>query len=228
VLTHPKEIEIISRAAQVNVRDPSRSRTHFDNIFADFLHRMEFTERHYLDIGAGQFDFAEMVRQRGGTCTGLDNDPAVLELGRYKGFETVSLDIQDLKNFNPVAPFDGVFNKFSFNAFWFPDEAGHADFVAKLDSLLKPNGWAWLAPWNGLTPDLHVSHESAKHILETQSRLFRDFGFTELELSEAQTKRYGVHGRVENSVIFTKNIGSVPPEETTWSSRLKARLGLAT
>ena len=36
MLTDPTEIEIISAARQKNVRDPLRSRAHFDNIFADF------------------------------------------------------------------------------------------------------------------------------------------------------------------------------------------------
>ena len=37
MLTEKKEIEIISRAKQKNVRDPNRSRKHFENIFKNIL-----------------------------------------------------------------------------------------------------------------------------------------------------------------------------------------------
>ena len=62
MLFDKKEIEIISKARQKNVRDPKRSRYHFERIFDDFFQNVSFENGVYIDLGAGQYDFCEIIK----------------------------------------------------------------------------------------------------------------------------------------------------------------------
>ena len=149
MLTDPKEIEIIAAAKQKNVRDPKRLREHFHHIIDDFFVGVTL-DGHYLDMGPGQYDFGVLVRGQGGTCVGLDFDPAVVELGRYKGFETVERNIKHLASAPLDDRFDGVFNKFTLNAFWFwDDEAAHVRLLEAIIGMMKPGAWGGLRPGTG-------------------------------------------------------------------------------
>ena len=119
MLTDPEEIRIISRARQKNVRNPSRPRKHFEHIFKDFLEGVDFAGSVFLDLGPGQYDFAEMAKQRGAITHGIDNDSAVVELGRYKPFPVRHGELKQLKASDYDIRFDGIFCKYSINAFCF-------------------------------------------------------------------------------------------------------------
>lgn len=206
MLTDPKEIEIISRAKQKNVRDPKRSREHFVNIFRDFLSNMPMTGK-LLDMGPGQYDFCEMARERGGTCVGMDFDPPVIELGQHKGFETIEGNIQKLGSLGIVDTFDGVFNKFALNAFWFwEDDEKHEAFVDDLCKILKASGWAWIAPWNGVPKTSDISDKRLQEVLDLQHKFFTQRGFTSCDLSERQSRLYGIHGTVANNRVFLRKL----------------------
>lgn len=206
MLTDPNEIEIISKAKQKNIRNPMRARVPFDNIFVDFFEGISLTGN-YIDMGPGHFDFGEHIRTHGGTCVGLDNDPAVIKLGVYKGFEAIETNIQSLAKKSMGRKFDGVFNKFTFNAFWsWADEEKHQRMVGIIDDLLAENGWAWVGPWNGVPKKANLDEFTIEKTLDLQHRYFNDLGFDRHELSVEQTKYYGVSGHVANHVIFTKNL----------------------
>ena len=185
MLTDPEEIRIISKARQKNVQDPNRSRAHFDNIFKDFLGKIKFDGKVLLDLGPGQYDFGEIARARGALVHGIDNDPAVIELGRYKSFPVISDRLQDIKAVNFDTPFDGVFCKLSINAFWFHDDAlnheGHIDEIVKL---IKPGGWAWIAPWNGVPKQAELSEAAVAQVLHIQSKAFKGRRFTSGKMKE--------------------------------------------
>jgi hypothetical protein len=200
VLTDPREIEIISRARQKNVRDPGRSREHFERIFADFLGGIAFAGRHFLDLGAGHFDFGVLARARGAEVTGVDNDPAVVELGRYKGFPVAELELRELKAAQLGRRFDGVFCKYSINAFWYPGEAALRAGIRELVALMAPGAWGWLAPWNGAPKDADLS------LLGIQADEFQAHGFEAYELTEEQSRFYGVHGATANRALFTRGV----------------------
>ena len=130
MLKDPEEIKIISKARQKNIRDPKRSRDHFYRIFDDFFQDISFEGRLYLDLGAGQFDFCEMIRDKKGHCIGIDNDPAVINLGQFKGFNAIEFNIKNVHELSIQNKFDGIFNKFTLNAFWFwSDKLRHKLFV---------------------------------------------------------------------------------------------------
>jgi len=208
MLTNIKEIEIISQARQKNVRDPNRSRKHFENIFEDFFLLTDFKDSFVLDLGPGQYDFCVLAKERGAIkCCGIDNDPAVIELGQYKGFEVIGGRLQDIEASLFRRPFDGVFCKFSINAFWFHDDTNKlVDYIARVDALVKPKGWAWIAPWNGVPKAAILTDKEVRHILEVQNQAFEDRGYRTLMLDKEQTDRYGVSGQVANNPIFLKNL----------------------
>ena len=208
MLTDSIEIEIISRARQKNVRDPNRSRKHFENIFKDFFGKLEFQGSTVMDLGPGQFDFCEIATERGcAKCFAVDNDPAVLELGQYKGYEIQKGNLKDLSPGWFVQPVDGLFCKFSFNAFWFHQNIEKlSDYAAQLDSIVRAGGWAWLAPWNGVPKSAILTPAHIEEILSTQIAAFERLGYKTVMLSNSQTDRYGVSGLVANSPLFIKNI----------------------
>lgn len=207
MLTDPNEIDIISRARQKNVQDPKRSREHFYHIFDDFFKGISFTEGMYIDLGAGQFDFAEIVRSLGGNCLGVDNDEAVIELGQYKGFEAIRADVKKLSALNLNRSFDGVFNKFTLNAFWFwNDDSRHKELIDSISMLMKPGAWAWIAPWNGIPKKLHLDKNDIRRVISMQINLFLEHGFNYINLTEKQSRYYGINGNIVNNIVFYKNL----------------------
>jgi len=202
MLTDPVEIEIISKAIQKNVRDPNRSREHFNRIFSDFLDRVRFKKAVLLDLGPGQYDFGELARKKGAATYGIDNDPAVIELGQYKGFPVVHGDINDIRGEEFDTKFDGIFCKYSINAFWFTDDAEHEKHIRNITTMIKPGGWAWIAPWNGVTKNESLTEHDIRRILSVQVKAFKSAGFEAVDLTDELSKYYGVHGVTANRALF--------------------------
>ena len=210
MLLHPKAIKIIRAAKQQNVRYPLRPRRHFKRIVRTFFNGVELKGR-YLDLGPGQFDFCEIARKQGGSCLGVDFDPAVLELGRFKGFDTLQLNLKTLPKHNFGEVFDGVFNKFALNAFWIGHDAVAQNEMAQaIGSLIKPGGWAWLAPWNAAPKTTNLSQAEQQEVLEQQKNAFEECGFETVALTPAQLKPYGVTGNVANNIVYIKNLSHKP------------------
>lgn len=215
MLTDPKEIEIISEARQKNVRDHRRSRDHFVNIFNDFFQDLNFEGQALVDLGPGQYDFGVLAKERGAATVGIDNDPAVVKLGRYKGFEVHEGRLQRLDLIDFGHAFNGLFCKFSINCFWFWDKADeHKEFVDHLVGLGTEDAWGWLAPWNGVPKNAGLTDNQVQDKLAEQVELFGAHGFSAYNLTEAQARRYGVNGTVANNALFVRGLkvpSDVPP-----------------
>jgi hypothetical protein len=206
MLTDPKEIAIIQGAKQKNVRDPNRSREHFHNILKDFFAGVKLTGT-YLDMGPGQYDFGMLAREQGGSCHAIDFDPAVIELGTYKGFQAIEMNIQHLPKRPLGRLFDGVFNKFTLNAFWGLDEPGaQGRLIDSIVAHMTPQAWAWIGPWNGVPKSAPMSAAEIARHLDEQRKVFEGHGFTTCSLSGFKARRYGIHGDVANNVVFVKNL----------------------
>lgn len=219
MLTDPKEIDIISAARSKTVQDPNRSREHFVRIFDEFLRNVRFEGTRLLDLGPGQYDFAEMARRLGSEVYNIDKDPAVLALGRHKGLHVVEGDIKRISREQFPGPMHGIFCKFSINAFWFGD--ADAELQAHIDeicSMLTPDGWGWIAPWNGLPKNQELSDQRAADILSRQAEGFRRHGFDGVDLTEEQSRFYGVHGLTANRALFYRNVDL--PKELHGNPRL--------
>lgn len=211
MVTDPKEIEIISSARQKNVADPRRSRVHFFNIFDDFFDGMAFKGQAVLDMGPGHWDFGVILKEKGGRrCIGIDNDPAVLKLGIFKGFDAVEGNLKSPQFCAIPELVDGLFCKFALNAFWYwQDEEASRNLVRNYLAMVKPDGWIWVSPWNGVPAKVIITKTELARRLEWQREEFLSAGCREFEFSDAETRRYGVHGNVASSSVFLRNL--------TWS-----------
>lgn len=207
MLTDSKEIEIISRALQKNIRNPHRSRIHFLRILEDFFSNIQFEEKIFLDLGPGQYDFGVLARERKASVYGIDHDPSVLELGKYKNFTVKFQNIMNFKASDFPFQFDGLFCKFSINAFWFfNDDEKHVRFINEIGKSIKPGGWAWIGPWNGLLANQDISKKEINHVLSVQSKSFMELGFSQINLTKKLTKYYGLHGNTCNRALFCLNL----------------------
>lgn len=208
MVTDPKEIEIISEARQKNVADPNRSRDHFHHIFEDFFHEANLDGQSALDLGPGHWDFGELMRKRGGRLgIGIDNDPAVLALGRYKGFSALEGNLKTPEETNLPEIVDGLFCKFAMNAFWhWNDEAAARGLVRTYLSFLNDTGWIWVSPWNGVPAKADLSPADIERALGWQREEFLAAGCQEYEFSDADTRYYGVHGNVASNSVFLRGL----------------------
>jgi len=178
----------------------------------DFFGAIDFRDQRVLDLGPGQYDLGELLRQRGARTVGIDNDPAVLELGRHKGFEVVAGNLKELDPALFGAPFDGMFCKLSLNAFWFIDAPERlAAQVAAIVALLRTDGWAWIAPWNGIPTGLDHDDPRVATILQHQAAAFVGAGFRAWEVDPERSKYYGIHGVTANHVLFTRGLDFTTP-----------------
>lgn len=174
---------------------------------ADFFDDSHLAGRRCLDLGPGQYDFGVLARERGAVVVGIDNDPAVVELGRHKGFDVVAGELELLAVTSFGTPFDGLFCKFSINGFWFGDDAAAlADFSRRLAACVRPDGWLWIAPWNGVRETSPLVRDAQRRILDRQRAGFEAMGCTAIDLSPEQTALYGVTGKVANHVLFVRGL----------------------
>jgi 2-polyprenyl-3-methyl-5-hydroxy-6-metoxy-1,4-benzoquinol methylase len=100
MLKNIDEIEIISKAQQVNIRNPDRSREPFFRILEDFFDLKKINNTKVLDLGPGQFDFGEILKVYNSIVNAIDFDPAVIELGKMKGFKTFNIDMAKIEQFS--------------------------------------------------------------------------------------------------------------------------------
>lgn len=205
MLDDPKAIEIISRARQKNVALAKRSEQDFECLFDDFFGEHDFKDELIMDLGPGQYDFARRVRARGGTVEHIDKDPAVVELGRYLGFEVAEANLRSFDYSQRTARYDGLFCKFSINAFWFQSVDEVRSKIRAIDSMLKSTGWGWIAPWNGL-PKNGWEDQDPRPFLDAQAEAFSECGWSGYELPDLLTRRYGITGSVQNHPLFVRNL----------------------
>jgi hypothetical protein len=212
MLDDPEAIRIISAAKQKNVATPRLSHADFEHIFDDFFSGKDLTGQTVLDLGPGQYDFGRMVRDRGGVTHHIDKDPAVVELGRYLGFEVSRENLTKFDTSSRRGRYDGLFCKFSINAFWFVEEGIDirrrlADYTRDLDAMLAPRGWGWIAPWNG---NKTLGPAEQAEVLAAQAAAFVACGWQALEMPKRAAQRYGVDGTVANHALFVKGL-PLPP-----------------
>ncbi|MDA1257664.1 MAG: hypothetical protein O3C10_07455 [Chloroflexi bacterium] len=219
MLPNQRAVEIISRAKQKNVAQPRKSIRDFENVIADFLAgplARPVRGQRVLDLGPGQFDFARLLQAQGAMVESLDYDPAVIELGGYLGCTVRRADFKDLAADELAQRYDGVFCKFSINAFWWNDPTVAYERQRGFCSLVKPSGWGWIAPWNGRG---ERDDATVACFVDVQNRAFRESGWQRWDLSEELASRYGITGSVLDHPVFL--IGVTPP--ALWTARGAAR-----
>ncbi len=74
--------------------------------------------------------------------------------------------------------------------------------------MLKPAGWGWIAPWNGVPKKQNLSPAAVEAHLRAQADAFRACGWESWDLSDALAARYGMSGAVANHALFMKNLAA--------------------
>jgi Methyltransferase domain len=200
MLFDDEEIEIMSAARQSLLRKPDYPIAHSINIFTDFFGSYRFAGQKVLELGPGQFDFARLVEAAGGRVVSVDSDPAVAALGRKRGYEVIEADYQEVDWSSLRGEFDGLFGRGSINVFNCGEPGAFVDAIC---SVLKPEGWGWMAPSNG---DPHDPTPAYIHrMLERQRQAFERHGFTSYEPAAALASRYQI-SPCENCILFVRHI----------------------
>ena len=158
-----------------------------------------------MDLGPGHYDLARLFKNKGAITHNIDRDPAVVKLGKYFNYEVYEMDLKKLKFSLFPIKYDGIFCKFSINAFWFKDISSLKDHITQICELVKDDAWGWIVPWNGI-PKTITKKEEIKLILKTQKDTFAKYGFKCYELERKNCIKYGVTGVVSNTPLFIKNL----------------------
>ena len=197
------EIEIMANAVQLTLREPTYSDVAYKRIFQDFFCTRDLRGSEILELGPGQYDFARLVEAAGAKVVGIDHDPAVVALGQKRGYEVIHENFRSFDWGSLAAQFDGLFCRGSINAFWFSEPETLAEFVNNICSVLKPEGWGWITPWNAnpTTPTPGFIRE----ILQAQRQSFERHGFRSYEPTPEIAGRYNISVK-ENTIVFLRNI----------------------
>lgn len=111
---------------------------------------IDFHGLRILDIGPGQCDFLDIMKEKGAITFGVDFDPAVVKLGEMRGHNMTLCNLREDWPFKDMK-FDGIFCRSSINCYWFAQPDNNDPLQQFLDHItksLKPTGWMWILPWN--------------------------------------------------------------------------------
>ena len=196
MLFDDEEFHIMAAAAQPQLR-LSEPDAKAKRIFEDFFAERRLAGTRVLELGPGQYDFARLVMAAGATVVSIDHDPAVVALGRKRGYEVIHADFLTLDWSSLRGEFHGLFARHSIAPHWFPEPAPLVAFVNSICSTLKRGGWGWLLPWSKYvnTPPAQVNR-----MLSAQRRAFERRRFTTFYLE----------GIPDNNILFLKGIDPGP------------------
>lgn len=151
MLYNDAERELMATAIQLNMRTSSPTvYKGISSIVDSYLSHIDFHGLHILDIGPGQCDLLDILKEKGAITYGVDFDPAVLKLGEMRGHKMTECNLRKDWPFAGVM-FDGIFCRASINCYWFAkpgDDTSLRHFLEQISNSLKPTGWMWIAPWN--------------------------------------------------------------------------------
>ncbi|HEY1299350.1 MAG TPA: class I SAM-dependent methyltransferase [Stellaceae bacterium] len=179
MLLDDEEFAIMASAAQPQLRD-QQSDAKFRSLFEYFFAGRDFSGREVLELGPGQCDFSRFAAAAGASVTVMDHDPAVVALGRKRGYEAIIGDFLTFDWGTLRARFDGLFARNSISVQRFSDPASFEALIDGVCSVLKPSGWGWVVPWNRFrgTPSAEIGR-----MLESQRKALERNGFRIVELT---------------------------------------------
>lgn len=201
MLFDDEEVQIMSAALQPHLREPHRSELISRRIFEDFLAARDLAGCRVLELGPGQYDLARMVEGAGATMVSMDHDPAVIALGRKRGYNVIQADFRTFDWSSLRGQFDGLLSRGSITPLWARDNGGIGSFVNVICSALKPSGWGWIAPWNNALADF--APDRAQTLLKDERQAFGRNGFRAIDPVPQAIMRYGL-GRLP--ILFLKGL----------------------
>jgi len=189
-------------AMQPNMRK-SYSRDLFFNVFDDFLADTRLQGSTILDLGPGQCDFLDILRNRNALTAGFDVDKAVCHLGMARGHRMIQGDVRKRWPF-PEKSLDGLFCRGSFNAFWFATDLDL--FQVRLNEMLaslKSRGWLWFVPWNRPYEKDGTANDA---IQKLQAKILDQYDVKRVVPDAQQIMRYGINYEIPKTEIWLKNL----------------------
>ena len=98
MLFDEEEIEIMSEVGAPSLRasNPVTERIS-RRIFNDFFTNINLAGTRIIELGPGQYDFARIAETSGANITAMDFEPAVIALGRKRGYSVI---LADFRTFN--------------------------------------------------------------------------------------------------------------------------------
>lgn len=149
MLLDDEEIQIMASALQPQLRERDGTDDNIAKaIYADFLAKRDLTGNRVLELGPGQFDLVRTVAAAGATVVAMDHDPAVVALGKKRGYDVILADVTTFDWSSLRGEFDGLISRAAISPTWFRDNEASGAFVDAISSVLRPDGWGWILPWN--------------------------------------------------------------------------------
>lgn len=197
-----REVEIAKNATQPNLQSADRNHA-IDGVFSRFFSRTNFRGGKFLELGPGHYEFCDVVKSRGGQTEALELDLAMVELGRHRGHVVHHVDLAKDAFWKQLGTqYDGVFCRGSINATWFTTFEAHQSFVQGVSSLIKPNGWGWISPWNANSNKLESSIAENAYLF--QKRCFQEAGFRVVKCNRLHARRFHLSTEKRPYLIFLK------------------------
>jgi len=148
MLFNDHEIRIMADAPQPGHRQPDYIMPCLDILINDILSSQNLLDKTILDIGPGQWCFAESAKKKGATVHGFDKYLPILNLGRYRGFETFQGDILHYSAKELPKQYDGIFSRGTYNPFYFCNKSKeHMLHVSELVKSTDSEGWILIYPY---------------------------------------------------------------------------------
>jgi SAM-dependent methyltransferase len=190
MLLDDEEIQIMAKAIQPHLREPKRSEMVSRRIFEDFLVERKLAGTKVLELGPGQYDLARMVEAAGATVVSMDHDPAVIALGEKRGYQVIRADFRRFDWSSLRGKFDGLTCRGSITPLWFRNVESLGRFVDEICSVLRRDGWGWLAPWNLRLSEAPPAR--ARLMLEAEDGAFARNGFDAIDPTMEIAARYSL------------------------------------
>lgn len=152
----------------------------FHNLLEYFFPACDFSGTRILELGPGQCDFSRLAAERGARIAVMDHDPAVLELARKRGYDTINCDFLSFDWSSLRAQFDGLFARHSIAAQRFGDPLPLVAMVNEICAVPKPEGWGWITPWNRFRT---TEPQHAESLMTAQRQAFGQNGFAAFEVT---------------------------------------------
>ena len=190
VLFDQEEIEIMSKAMQPHLRLANRSELVSKRIFDDFVGERELTGGRILELGPGQFDLVRLMASIGVEVVSIDHDPAVIALGKKRGYDVRQADFRTFEWSSLAGQFDMLVSRGSITPRWFKDPQPYGELIEGICSVLAPAGWGWMAPFHGSLDQDPSAY--AEMMLSAERQAFEDNGFQGFDLPPKIAARYAV------------------------------------
>lgn len=177
-------------------------------IYRDFFAHLNLKGMDILEFGPGRCEMLYLFKKAGANCFGIDTDPAVIELGRSRGYTMFE------ENFNVLTKksldgrrFDGLFGRGVLSAFRYIDAKDSVRPPQVCRFILKPKGWAWILPYN-TAPRLNTKRSQWYFVekMGLQIHTFKSKNFQHVDLTPRLRGRYARLGKITNYPLFTCNL----------------------